>query len=164
MMTSNLGLGQPLSPFGRHRLRSVAVNWIAEQGCSHALTLVANFAITRSGLGDRFGKVCLDLDRACFGIKDVSKLPSRDRLFGIAFPEKMDVHPHLHAALRLEGWWRGTDAELQRTVYRSWMRMTKGAGDFDLQPMNLGWLRYSTKENRIKQGDYLLSLDYHSQR
>ncbi len=139
------------------------ITWIAREGCSHALTLATNRSLTVGKITTMFGNLCLDLDRACLGRKNVAGAPSDDRLFAVAFVEHPDTNIHLHVALRLDGWWSdGPYNDVEHTIDAIWKLITGGAGSIRLRPIeDMGWGWYMTKEARLVSGDYLLSSHYH---
>jgi hypothetical protein len=110
-----------------------------------------------------FGEFCLDLDRECLGAKNVGNRPSGDRLFALGFIEHPETNIHIHAALRLDGWWP-TDAgvPVARHIERIWKKVTRGSGDAVLREVaDNGWGLYMMKKARLIEGDFLLSTDYH---
>lgn len=110
-----------------------------------------------------FGNFCLDLDRACLGLKNVVHVPSADRLFAVAFVEHPNTNIHLHVALRLDGWWQDRSPMLvEDRIGVIWGSITKGAGSTLLREIeDAGWGWYATKEANVLAGDYLLSSSFH---
>lgn len=155
----------PIEPqaFSRRRMRDEIVRWISREHCSHALTLNVNRAVTVAKLRTLFGLFCLEVDRACLGRKNVHRTPSAERLFAIGFAEHPHTNIHLHAALRLDGWWRhGSLLELSEQLRRIWASVTRGPGTIDLKPLSdQGWGRYITKAANVLDGAFLLSHDFH---
>ena len=154
------------SAFTRRRMRGELVRWLSREGCSHALSLVTNRSLTIPKLTTMFGDFCLELDRACFGKKNVGALPSADRLFAVAFIEHPNTNIHLHALLRLDGWWQTrSPVGVDDRIGLIWGSITGGAGSTVLRAIeDEGWGWYSTKEADVRNGDYLLSSDYHPRR
>lgn len=152
-----------LAAFSRNRLRNDMVRWLSDQGCSHALTLVANRSLTVGNLARMFGEFCLDLDRLCLGRKNVGNRPLSDRLFAVAFVEHPDTNIHLHVALRLDGWWQDQPPlPMERHIEVLWKRVTGGAGNTLLRQIDDdGWGYYITKEADLLAGDFFMSSDYH---
>jgi hypothetical protein len=151
--------------FDRRRVRADVVAWIGQMGCSHSVTLNANRALTRDKVTKMFGCFCLELDRACYGRKNVHAIPASDRLRGIAFIEHPETNIHLHAALRLADWWpKKTLISLHVTIDRIWRRITAGAGSTMVKEVcDAGWGYYITKDADLREQQFLLPSDYHPQ-
>lgn len=149
--------------FTHHRLRRDVIKWMSQEQCSHALTLATNRSLTVPKLTTMFGNFCLELDRACLGKKNVSKVPTADRLFAIAFIEHPNTNIHLHVALRLDGWWPArAPRKVDERIGEIWGSITCGAGSTLLRSIeDEGWGWYCTKEANVRKGEYLLSVDYH---
>lgn len=144
-----------------YRLRRETVSWMMRDGCTHAVTLNVNRALSVANLTRMFGNFCLDVDRRCLGRKNVSLVPSKDRLFGFAFWEHPHSNIHLHGAFRLDGWWR-PQAPMHLTLDRIWLKITGGSGSTLLTPIrDSGWARYITKAANLRNGNFLLTADYH---
>lgn len=152
------------SSFTSYRIRYSLIRWLVDERCTHALTLNVNRDITFPKLSKMFGEFCLEVDRLRNAKKRVAVLPASDRVFAVAFPEHMTTNPHLHLAMRLDGWWRGpVDAGAEKKLWRAWRRITSGAGSMRLDVMDdpFGWGQYVTKDFAATGGQYLLSHDYH---
>lgn len=155
----------PFEPtaFRRPRLRQSLVAWMTQMGCSHAVTLNTNRALTITKLTRMFGEFCLELDRACLGRRNVHLVPAGDRLQGIAFIEHPESNIHLHAALRFACWWPDDRMdELRVVIYRLWSKVLGESGSIDLKPLrDDGWSYYISKAWNFTRDDYLLPSDYH---
>lgn len=152
-----------IDPFNRHRMRREVIRWIAREQCSHALTLNADRDLSANKIVRMFGSFCLDVDRACLGRKNVSLVPREQRLVGFAFWEHPETNIHLHAALRLDGWWR-SECPPDLAIDRIWLRITGGSGSTLLKPMiDEGWISYITKAVDARQGRFAITADYHPQ-
>jgi len=151
------------NPFSRGRMRSALADWMVNTNCSHALTLATNRCGSVSNITRMFGDFCFDLDRACFGKKNVGKIPRGDRLFAIAFIEHPESNIHLHVGLRLDGWWRDkTGRDIADCVNAIWTKISGGSGSTYLRELeDIGWGWYITKEARVERGEYLLAASYH---
>lgn len=153
-------------PFSRYRMRTELVSWLSSERCSHALTLNVNRSLSAHNMSIMFGNLCLDLDRICLGRKNAHRSPSGERLFAVGTIEHPETNIHVHAALRLDGWWRDpSPMHLEYQVRSIWAAITKGSGSIRLEPTRgQGWGAYITKAIHAGDGEYLLSHDYHSMR
>ncbi|WP_219895079.1 hypothetical protein [Aquisediminimonas profunda] len=145
-------------------LRSASIDWIANLGCSHALTLNPNRDVTEEKLKKMFRAFCLEVDRYCFGRKTVHKLAPDDRFLAFAFTEHLNSNPHIHAVCRLDGWLPAAlSLDDQAAFAACWKKITRGPGSLWFEGCfdTAGWIEYITKEFYRPDHQYILSTGFH---
>lgn len=152
------------SPMSKHSRRDGLIEWI-ENDATHALHLTPNrHDMSFSRLKGLFGRLCLEADRYMLGVKHVHLRSSHDRLRMVAFPEKLDTNPHLHAFANFsEAHW-GDRIHLLWTdhLQQVWFDITDGSGTIVIQHhIDRGAASYGTKEAFRRDHDYLHSWDFH---
>lgn len=148
---------------GPYRLRQERfnlVNWMADYGYTHALTLNTDRELSAPRVESIFSTFCHKFDRRILGTRNVKRLPTELRLRAIAFPENLGTNAHLHVSADFSHAVKvlGSEARLVPTVRTEWLRATRGAGSIHLvgEP-NWGWGKYCTKKFN---GIYFLSADF----
>jgi len=144
--------------------REGLIEW-AIKSSTHIVDLAPNRhdRLTPVGLEKLFSRLCLEADRSLLSTKNVHLRSSHDRLRMIAFPEKLDVNPHLHAFADLSPW----SAHLQKGSLASllagtWYQVTEGSGTIRVfDDFDRGAAFYRTKEALRRDHDYFHSWDYH---
>lgn len=142
------------------------VEW-AISDSTHAVDLAPNRhdSLGLTGLERMFGQFCLEVDRYLLGVKHVHLRSSHDRLLMIAFPEKLDVNPHLHgfANFSLAHWGNRIDQlPWEWKLGEIWRCVSGGSGTIDIvADPDAGKVWYSTKEAFRRDHDYLHSWDFH---
>lgn len=141
------------------------VQFIANGGYTHALTLNMNREIALASLSRFFGAFCLEMDRENFGRKNVQGIASSERFSAIAFPEHLNSNIHLHASVRLKGWM--SDDQLTRAeqiLLHHWKKVSRGSGTICLKPLTneCGWPSYYIKEAARNGFTHLNSRYYHA--
>jgi len=146
--------------------REALIEWCSRPEFTHALTLAPNRKnITLDMLTSMFGAFCLEIDRLMFGTKHVHRRPTWERFQAIAFPEMLEGNPHLHCVANFSRlhWQSRLDKDWEGALADLWERVTRGAGELDLQlKQGVGWERYITKESLRPGHDFLLAADFHN--
>ena len=154
---------EPYRTVARSR-REGLIEWAIESS-THIVDLAPNRhdTLTLAGLEKLFRRLCLETDRSLLGTKNVHLRCSHDRLRMIAFPEKLDVNPHLHAFADFSPWSaRLQQVPLDHLLGSVWYRLTEGSGTIRLfDDFDRGAALYRTKEALRRDHDYLHSWDYH---
>ncbi|HXH51962.1 MAG TPA: hypothetical protein VNH53_00835 [Sphingomicrobium sp.] len=142
------------------------IEWCRRPEFTHALTLAPNRRnITPDMLAKMFGAFCREVDRLMFGTKHAHRRPTWERFQAIAFPEMLEGNPHLHCVANFSRlhWQSRLDRTWQQELPVIWHRLTRKAGDLDLQEKwGAGWERYITKEAYRPRHDFLLAADFHN--
>jgi hypothetical protein len=146
--------------------RNGLVEW-AISDSTHALDLAPNRidSLTLAGLERMFRLFCLEVDRYLLGVKHVHLRSSHDRLRMIAFPEKLDVNPHLHGFANFSAahWGDRIDRlPWEWKLGQIWNSVSGGSGTIHIAAdPDAGKAWYSTKEALRRDHDYLHSWDFH---
>lgn len=146
--------------------RNGLVDW-AVTDFTHAVDLAPNRhdALNRAGLERMFSLFCFKLDQYLLGSKHAHLRSSHDRLHMIAFPEKIDVNPHLHGFANFsEAHWGGCLNQLpwEWKLEQIWRTITGGSGTVRItETFDRGAAVYRTKEALRRDHDYLHSWDFH---
>lgn len=146
--------------------RDALIEWCGRPEFTHALTLAPNRRnITFDMLASMFGAFCLEVDRLMIGTKHVHRRPTWERFQAIAFPEMLEGNPHLHCVANFSRlhWQSRLDKAWEDALPGIWERVTREAGELDLQPKRgVHWERYITKEALRPGHDFLLAADFHN--
>lgn len=152
------------SPMSKHSRRNGLIEWI-ESDASHALHLAPNrHDMSFSSLKGLFGRLCLEADRYMLGVKHVHLRSSHDRLRMVAFPEKLDTNPHLHAFANFSEaqWGDRIHLPWEDHLQRVWRNITDGSGTIVIQHnIDRGAAIYATKEAFRRDHKYLHSWFFH---
>jgi len=157
---TGIHISQPHS----RRLRRELINWQADQGFTHFITLAINRPVPVDRARKMFGSFCLEVDRYFHNRRNVQKLSSSARFNAFATIEHENSNIHLHALAKLEGWIAKSFDEMDEDILSDiWEECTNGSGDLDCQRIGSinGVLYYITKEHVFKDPDYILSSDFH---
>lgn len=146
--------------------RDALMEWCRRPQFTHALSLAPNRKnISPDLLASMFGTFCREVDRLMLGTRNVHRRPTGERFEAIAFPEMLEGNPHLHCVAnfsRLQ-WQTRIDCGWEAELPRIWQRLTRGAGQLDLQRKEgSGWERYITKEAYRPGHDFILTADFHN--
>jgi hypothetical protein len=111
-----------------------------------------------------FKTFCHEVDRWKLCRRKVDNVASSERFLAIAFPEKLETNPHLHAAADFHFLLnRGLhDAEIELRVHRLWRKVTRGTGTAEVHPLSVAGLEYIAKEVRTADHRYVLSSEFHT--
>ena len=145
--------------------RRALVKW-AMTSSTHSVDLAPNRqdAITPLILEGMFKRFCLRVDRYVLQCKHVHFRNSHDRLRIIAFPEKLDINPHLHCFADLSEDYLGERRNLawEQKLSDIWRSVAGESATIviDAQP-DEGKAWYSTKEAYRRDHYYLHSWDFH---
>lgn len=146
--------------------RNGLVEW-AVSDFTHAIDLAPNRfdTLTPAGLEQLFSRLCLGVDRYLLGSKHAHLRSSRDRLRMIAFPEKLDVNPHLHGFADFSrAHWGDSLQQLpwEWKLEQIWREITEGSGTVRITAnFDRGAAVYRTKEALRRDHDYFHSWDFH---
>jgi hypothetical protein len=144
--------------------REGLIEWVLE-GSTHILDLAPNRhdTLTKIGLEKLFSRLLIELDRELLGTRNVHLRSSHERLRVIAFPEKLEVNPHLHAFADFSPWRpQLQQSALEALLTRTWYRLTEGSGTMRMfAEFDRGAAVYRTKEALGRSHDYFHSWDYH---
>lgn len=147
--------------FSPRAVRRGLIELIAQVGCTHAITLNSDRAMSKARIKQCFGTFCAEMDREIFGKARVRTIPSGQRFKAFAVPEHLDTNAHLHAHADLSPF-IARRLDFERAIYRCWMRSNRAAGSVHVQIIrDDGSASYSLKEARSNDPTYFLSSDFH---
>lgn len=146
--------------------RQALIEWCRRPEFTHAFTLAPNRRnIKPDMLTKMFGAFGREVDRLMFGTKHVHRRHTWERFQAIAFPEMLEGNPHLRCVANFSRlhWQSRLDRPWQQELPAIWHRLTREAGDLDLQEKRgAGWERYITKEAYRPGHDFVLAADFHN--
>lgn len=154
---------EPLNPFRKSVVCYEHAKWLADPDLSHAITLNANRSVSLPKMLDLCVAFSCEVDRYKHQRRNVRSIPSIDRVHAIGVAEHLDSNLHLHFAVRLDGWLEKPFSQPDHAVFEHYWRKISKSGSIWISKnyAPFGWEKYMMKEHYRRDGDIILSRDFH---